>query len=88
MHISERALDLDLLCRNERFDIARCLVVQLVEEGMVAAGDEPRIQLRVGSQELFFGSAFDGDGLDVVGVVHTEECDVLIAAVGCDREAS
>ncbi len=31
---------------------------------------------------------FDGDGLDVIGVVHIEECNVRIAAVGRDGEAS
>jgi hypothetical protein len=87
MHIQGRVLDLDLLHRDEPFDIARCLIVQLVEEGMVAADSEPCVHLRVGLQELIFGSVFDGDGLDVVGVVHIDECDVRVSAVGRDREA-
>ncbi len=70
MHIRGRVLDLDSLHRDECFNIVGCLVVQLVEEGTVATEGEPRIHLRVGSQELFFGLVFDGDGLDVVGVVH------------------
>jgi hypothetical protein len=88
MHIRGCVLDLDLLCRNERFDVVGYLIVQLVEEGTVAANGEPRIHLRVGLQEFFFGLVFDGDGLDVVGVVHIEECNIRIAMVGRDGEAS
>ena len=73
MHIWGCVLDLDFLCRNEHFDVVGCLIVQLVEEGTVATDSEPRIHLCVGSQELFFGSVFDGDGLDVIRVVHIEE---------------
>jgi hypothetical protein len=53
MHIRGPVLDLDLLRRDERFTIAGCLVVQLVEAGTVAMGGEPRMHLRVGSQEFF-----------------------------------
>jgi hypothetical protein len=88
IHIRGRVLDLDLLRRNECFDLAGCLVFQLVEEGTVAPGGKPRVHLLVCSQEFFSGSVFDGDGLVVVGVVHIEECDVRIAVVGCDRETS
>ncbi len=88
MHIWGLVLDLDLFPRDECFDITGCLVIQLVEEGTVAAGGEPCAHLHVGSQEFFFGSVFDGDRLDVVGVVHIEECNVRVAAVGCDGEAS
>jgi hypothetical protein len=88
MHIRGCVLDLDLIRLNESFDIVGSLVFQLVEEGTVATGGEPRIHLRVGSQEFFFGSDFDGDGLDVIGVVHIEECNVCVAAVGRDGEAS
>ncbi len=63
MHIQGHVLDLDLLCHNEHFDIAGCHVVQLVEEGTVAAGSEPRIHLRVGLQEFFFGLVFMGTDL-------------------------
>jgi hypothetical protein len=87
MHIGGRVLDLDLLHRYECFDVAGCFVVQLVEEGMVAAGGEPHVHL-VGLQEFFFGSVFDGDGCDVVGVAHIDECNVRVAGVGCDGEAS
>ncbi len=87
MHIWGCVLDLDFLCRNEHFDVVGCLIVQLVEEGSVATGGEPCVHLRVGLQEFFFGSVFDGDGLDVVWVVHIEECSVRVAVVGCDGEA-
>ncbi len=86
MHIRGRVLDLDLFHRNESFNIVGCLVVQLVEERTLATGGEPHIHLHVGSQVFFFGSVFDGDGLDVIGVVHIEECNVRVAAVGPDGE--
>ncbi len=63
MHIRGRVLDLNMLCCDEHFDVAGCLVVQLVEEGTVAVGGEPCVHLCVGSQEFFFGLGFDGDGL-------------------------
>ncbi len=88
MYIRGCVLDLDLLHHNEGIDVAGFLVVQLVEKGTVATGGEPCVHLRVGSLEFFFGSGFDGDGLDVVGVVHIEECGVCVAMVGHDGEAS
>jgi hypothetical protein len=88
MHIRGHVLDLDLFHRDESFSAVGCLVVQLVEEGTVARSGEPRIHLRVGLQVFFFGSVFDGDGLDVIGVVHIEECNVRVATVGRDGEAS
>jgi hypothetical protein len=88
MHIRGRVLDLDLFRHNESFNVVGCLIVQLVEEGVVATGGEPCIHLHVGSQEFFFGLVFDGDRLDVIGVVHIEECNVCIALVGCDGETS
>ncbi len=48
MHIRGRVLDLDLFHCDESFNVVGCLVVQLVDEGMVAMGGEPRIHLRVG----------------------------------------
>jgi hypothetical protein len=88
MHIRGRVLDLGLFHHNESFNLVGCFVIQLVEEGTVATGGEPRVHLCVGLQEFFFGLVFDGDGLDVIGVVHIEECDVRVAAVGPDKEAS
>jgi hypothetical protein len=54
MHIQGRVLDLDLFRRNESFNIMGYFVVQLVEEGTVATGGEPRVQLHVGLQEFSF----------------------------------
>jgi hypothetical protein len=86
MHVEEHVQDLDLFGLDECLNVEGGFIVELVEVREEAPGGKPSVDFFVRAQQFFLGPALDGDGLDVVCVVHVEQCNVRVASFLCDWE--
>jgi hypothetical protein len=74
MYVGGRLLELDLFIPNQCLDVMGGFVVELVEVREESSSGKPGVDLCEGVQQFFLGLALDGDGFDVVCVVHIEQC--------------
>jgi hypothetical protein len=81
-------LDVCLLGGNKGFNVFGSFVVEFLEERFEAAKSEPGVDVATVTEKFFFGTIFDGNRINVIGVLDVNDNNVCMVVVGCDRKAA